>query len=660
MTRLQAPSPLPVADDLVEVAVLDRAGTILAVNAAWERFCLSNGGDPAACGPGADYLAACAADPDDEGARQVAAAITAAVAGGLPAPARVHLECSSPVEERWYDVLVASRFDDDGRCVGATVTLARTAPHGGPAAAGWPDRRAVVAAPRTTHEARLRASEAWFRSAFERAPSGMVVVRVTPGGRRVVVRANQAFATMLGETVEALAGADLAQFTDVDDEALDRAAAVRIAAGGSREFVRRKRYRRRDGSTIWVDIRSAAVEASALGVDADVTLLGHVTDVTHEQEELQRRTGEAVLARRLADVGAALLAGGRAQDVYPRLAAAAAEVTGSPHAVVVLARDGTGAPVRVAAFGPVAGRLQEQGVRFSERLWAAVHHGGEAVSLAAPPPGSDPAWAVWFGPLAAAPFVTGGGGRGLLAVARDPGGPPYAAPQTELLTRLSTSVALMIETAQARDAQDRLALLEDRHRIARDLHDTVIQDLIAIGMQVGAALRGPAAASPAVVERLLAQLDEAVAALRGVVFTLGETADGQDVDGVVRRVVAGATRVLGHQPVVRLGGPLDRVPATLRAELAAVLREALSNIARHAGATSSAVTLTADPAGDGVRLVVEDDGAGVPAEVTAGNGLTNMAERARRLGGRVVVRPADGGGTRVEWAVPLRGGGAPA
>ena len=119
----------------MEVALLDRSG-VVAVNPAWESFCLSNGGDLARCGVGASYLDACAADPGDHASRAVAAAIGQAAVGELPAPARVRLECSSAAEERWFDVLVSSRFDDGGICLGVSVTISRTVGPGGSLADG--------------------------------------------------------------------------------------------------------------------------------------------------------------------------------------------------------------------------------------------------------------------------------------------------------------------------------------------------------------------------------------------------------------------------------------------------------------------------------------------------------------------------------------------
>ena len=113
-------------DIAVEVALLDRDGVIAWVNQAWQAFAAANGGDPARTGTGVSYLQACAAARDDPVAQEVAGAIHAALAGDLPGPLTVDVPCHSPATERWFDVLISSRFDDQGRCLGATVTLSLT------------------------------------------------------------------------------------------------------------------------------------------------------------------------------------------------------------------------------------------------------------------------------------------------------------------------------------------------------------------------------------------------------------------------------------------------------------------------------------------------------------------------------------------------------
>ena len=133
----------------VEVALLDRDGVITWVNQAWQAFAAANRGDPARTGIGVSYLKACAAAEDDPVAQEVAGAIRAALAGDLPGALRVEVPCHSPATERWFDLLISSRFDDQGRCVGVTVTLslARSQPRSRPGltlAQGRPESAAVI------------------------------------------------------------------------------------------------------------------------------------------------------------------------------------------------------------------------------------------------------------------------------------------------------------------------------------------------------------------------------------------------------------------------------------------------------------------------------------------------------------------------------------
>jgi anti-anti-sigma factor len=128
----------------VEVALLDRDGVIAWVNQAWQAFAAANGGDPVRTGSGVSYLQACAAAGDDPVAQEVAGAIRAALTGDLPGPLTVEVPCHSPATERWFDVLISSRFDDQGRCRGATVTLSLAKP-GPRLRAASPGRRLTLA-----------------------------------------------------------------------------------------------------------------------------------------------------------------------------------------------------------------------------------------------------------------------------------------------------------------------------------------------------------------------------------------------------------------------------------------------------------------------------------------------------------------------------------
>jgi len=205
---------------------------------------------------------------------------------------------------------------------------------------------------------------------------------------------------------------------------------------------------------------------------------------------------------------------------------------------------------------------------------------------------------------------------------------------------------------ELRAAQEELALLADRERIARDLHDTVLQRLFATGL----ALQSTAGrVTPEIRDRIesaVAELDTAIRDIRTAIFSLHAPSDPGSFRDRVMVVAAEATRALGFAPVVRFEGPVDAAVSGEAGEaLVAVLREALSNVARHAAATAVDVEVSA---GDGLALRVTDNGAGLPeaARLTGGRGLANMAERARTLGGDCQVATGADGGTIVSWAVP--------
>jgi signal transduction histidine kinase len=227
----------------------------------------------------------------------------------------------------------------------------------------------------------------------------------------------------------------------------------------------------------------------------------------------------------------------------------------------------------------------------------------------------------------------------------------------ELTVALAGAAAVAIENARLHARLAELALLEDRERIAKDLHDTVIQRLFATGLSLQGTAR--LAGRPDVTGRIqdaVENLDLTVKHIRTVIFGL-ETASsrGTGLRDRIMTLVREARGALGFQPEVLFDGAIDtRVDDNVGRELLATLREALSNVARHAGATRVTIDVAA---GEDVVLLVADDGRGVPPDVQSGGlGLRNMASRAENLGGRFRITAPEGGGTVVEWAVPASTG----
>ena len=226
----------------------------------------------------------------------------------------------------------------------------------------------------------------------------------------------------------------------------------------------------------------------------------------------------------------------------------------------------------------------------------------------------------------------------------------------ELVVGLAAAAGVAIESARLNARIQELALVEDRERIARDLHDTVIQRLFATGLSLQGAVamvrRHPDGAE-ARIEQAVDDLDLTVRHIRSAIFALESTRSStgglRDRVLTLNREAAGA---LGFEPTVMFDGPVDAaLDVAQEPEVLAVLREALTNVAKHANATRADIEVRATVASLVVR--VADDGIGLvgPPE-RVGHGLKNMASRAERLGGTFSVQAGPRAGTVIEWQVP--------
>ncbi|MCY0922516.1 GAF domain-containing protein [Streptomyces sp. H27-G5] len=265
---------------------------------------------------------------------------------------------------------------------------------------------------------------------------------------------------------------------------------------------------------------------------------------------------------------------------------------------------------------------------------------------------------VWtgFGPAVAVTVGTRAKLRGVLMLARRTGRRAFAATEVAPLPGFAGQAALALELADRRRDGEQVSLLEDRDRIARDLHDLAIQRLFATGMTLQSAQRF--VKHPEASERLgrsIDDLDETIKIIRTTIFGLRdhETAGGTPRLRVrAVRAVGEAATLLGFSPALRMEGLIDTgVPAPVADEVVAVLVEALTNVARHARAARAEVGIVLT---EGVLTVtVSDDGVGV-AEGGRRSGLRNLAERAEAHGGGLSLSPhPDGDGTRLDWRIPL-------
>jgi signal transduction histidine kinase len=226
----------------------------------------------------------------------------------------------------------------------------------------------------------------------------------------------------------------------------------------------------------------------------------------------------------------------------------------------------------------------------------------------------------------------------------------------ELLVGFATAAGVAIDNARLHSTLSDMALLQDRERIAMDLHDNVIQQLFAIGLSLQASLQRVQDPELSVrIETAVQDLDATIRQIRTTIFDLDAANRGGGVRDRLLALVAEVSDSLPSHPRVSFEGPIDAaVGESTGSELVTVLREALSNVARHAEAKHVEVSLVVDD--QALTLIVDDDGVGPPplGSPTTGRGLRNMTHRAERLHGRFTIAGRPGGGTRQRWSVPRR------
>ncbi|MCX2934827.1 GAF domain-containing sensor histidine kinase [Mycobacterium sp. CVI_P3] len=227
-------------------------------------------------------------------------------------------------------------------------------------------------------------------------------------------------------------------------------------------------------------------------------------------------------------------------------------------------------------------------------------------------------------------------------------GKQFTEAELDMAAAFTAQAGLALHLATAQRRMRELDVLTDRDRIARDLHDHVIQRLFAVGLSLQGALSADQAESARRITGALDDLQEVVQEIRTAIFDL----HGGSVTRLRQRIEQAVTQMTvdsGVRPAVHVSGPLSVVDAALADHAEAVVREAISNVVRHAQARSVTVSVTVD---DNLTIGVSDDGVGIDKNVTP-SGLANMAGRARECGGQFTIVPRPGGGTRLVWSVPL-------
>lgn len=346
--------------------------------------------------------------------------------------------------------------------------------------------------------------------------------------------------------------------------------------------------------------------------------------------------------------------------VLYKVAATVRELSGADLVTLAVPFDGGDELVIEAADGEGAEQVQGL-VLAATTLAAKVYHSNERITSGAlsdePQAGGGSAAQIDLGPGFLLPLGGREDVRGVLQVANRVGGADFSDATMSMISGFADQAALALEIAEHRREAEHLVVLSDRDRIARDLHDLAIQRLFASGLTLNSVL-GRVSDRPQVaerVQRVVDDLDDTIKTVRGTIYALHER-DRTDSRGGLRAKLLAETdqaaAVLGFAPALRMTGLLDTdVPAGHAEHLLAVLRETLSNAARHAHAT--AVEVTAETDGSRLRLRVADNGTGIDPAVTRRSGLDNLRRRATDLGGSFTLTPNQPTGALVDWTVPL-------
>ncbi|WP_306439592.1 GAF domain-containing sensor histidine kinase [Streptomyces sp. BR123] len=376
----------------------------------------------------------------------------------------------------------------------------------------------------------------------------------------------------------------------------------------------------------------------------------------YEASQRQRRWLQAS-----AEITNSLLSGSPRLEVLEMIARRAQDITGAALADVSVPVPGTDDLVVELALGSDGDFRRGLVVPVEGTLSGAAYQAGEPVTTAGLAEddryGAGPRRFDGLGPAVAVPLGTKAKDtRGVLLLARHQGQPLFTEGELEPLLAFAGQAALGLELAQRRSDAEQLALLEDRDRIARDLHDLAIQRLFATGMTLQSAARlvqHDGAAER--IARAVDDLDETIKIIRSTIFGLRarEEETGYSLRARAARAVGEAATTLGFPPRLSMEGLLDTdVPAPVADHVLAALSEMLSNAARHAHATRVEVSLRATR--DEVVLTVADDGRGIPPDGRR-SGLRNLQERADKAGGSLRIERPDEGGSRLVWRAPLLG-----
>lgn len=483
--------------------------------------------------------------------------------------------------------------------------------------------------------------------------SADAIIAMTPGG--LITSWNPAAAALFGYGAHDIVGHHIGELVK-QEASLELEQLLGDSARNGPHGAKDSCWQRRDGSGVDVAVSVSPLHDRGGQLRGFSLVVRDISERKTTENELRRLLAEEERLERqhavTSEIRLVLLSGATLFETLTIICEHAADLVHAAVALVCM-REGDDLLVKAVAghARSLIGTRLEASASFAQRVLDTGHpiqlprrNAGSRIAMPETMPD---------GPTLGVPIVAGGVAEAALVVVRDADGAPYTNVDLVATEGLAAQAALALELERARVEREQTMLIADRERIARDLHDHVIQQLFATGMWLQGVLpfieRGSAQER---VSEAIEALDETIREIRNTIYGLVRPFTEQvSLTAQVMQVAETAEDALGMRPRLELEGPLDTaVPDDVVPHVLAVVREGLSNTARHALASSVSVTI--EIRDEHLTVTVVDDGVGLKSPVRS-SGLANLEERARQLGGTFELSGPPEGGTRIVWRVPL-------
>jgi PAS domain S-box-containing protein len=488
-------------------------------------------------------------------------------------------------------------------------------------------------------------SDSVRRSIFDLLPDGIVIVDLD--GRITYV--NEQLSAMSGFTREELLGRNIDELVPDAQRAQHRAHRNSYVAAGlpARAMGSNLRIRLRTKQRVDLPVDIALGPLQTAGREEVLAAVRETTERTRTQGRIEG----------LLEISQHILRGDPADEVLALIARRARELIGADFATISIPTADRGELVIEVADGVAEDQLRGSRMSVDQSLAGAVFMSGESLvvedAIADPRSAQDIVRSVGYGACIVVPLNVAGSVFGTLTVANLQSRGAFGEGDLRVVELFANQAAVALEYSRVRDELRRLAVVEDRERIGRELHDGVIQSLFAVGMnlQATATIAGPGELQERL-EVAVTEVDRAISDLRNYIFGLrpGMLADRQ-LSQVIEQLAADLEEKSGITVAVEVDPGLAAELSAVAGDIVQLVRESLSNVARHSGAATCRVSLRREDRT--AVLAIEDDGSGFDDRVRSrGQGLGNLQHRSGKLGGSFSITSGSAG-TRVEIRLPV-------